>query len=33
MTLMLEAFPALFNKRDYEEAARFWSNKHIHHST
>jgi predicted SnoaL-like aldol condensation-catalyzing enzyme len=30
--LVLEAFDALFNKRDYEAAARFWSDKYIQHS-
>jgi hypothetical protein len=30
--LVLEAFDTLFNKRDYEAAARFWSNTYIQHS-
>jgi predicted SnoaL-like aldol condensation-catalyzing enzyme len=30
--LVLEAFDALFNKRDYEAASRFWSDKYIQHS-
>jgi predicted SnoaL-like aldol condensation-catalyzing enzyme len=30
--LVLEAFDLLFNKRDYEAAARFWSPKYIQHS-
>jgi predicted SnoaL-like aldol condensation-catalyzing enzyme len=30
--LVLEAFDTLFNKRDYEAAARFWSDKYIQHS-
>jgi hypothetical protein len=30
--LVLEAFDTLFNKRDYEAAARFWSESYIHHS-
>jgi predicted SnoaL-like aldol condensation-catalyzing enzyme len=30
--LVLEAFDALFNKRDYDAAARFWSDKYIQHS-
>ncbi|MDN7177083.1 ester cyclase [Caballeronia sp. SEWSISQ10-4 2] len=30
--LVLEAFNALFNKRDYEAAARFWSDNYIQHS-
>ena len=30
--LVLKAFDALFNKRDYEAAARFWSDKYIQHS-
>ncbi|HUC17890.1 MAG TPA: ester cyclase [Acetobacteraceae bacterium] len=30
--LVLEAFDALFNKRDYDVAARFWSDKYIQHS-
>ena len=30
--LVLEAFDALFNKRDYEAAARFWSDTYIQHS-
>jgi predicted SnoaL-like aldol condensation-catalyzing enzyme len=31
-TLVLKAFDALFNKRDYETAERFWSPKYIQHS-
>ncbi|MGQ7935347.1 nuclear transport factor 2 family protein [Paraburkholderia sp. D1E] len=31
-TLVLEAFDTLFNKRDYEAAARFWSDTYIQHS-
>ncbi|MCW3096128.1 MAG: hypothetical protein JWL77_1746 [Chthonomonadaceae bacterium] len=30
--LVLDAFDTLFNKRDYEAAARFWSDTHIQHS-
>ena len=30
--LVLEAFDTLFNKRDYEAAARFWSPGYIQHS-
>jgi predicted SnoaL-like aldol condensation-catalyzing enzyme len=30
--LVPEAFDTLFNKRDYEAAARFWSDIHIQHS-
>jgi hypothetical protein len=30
--LVLEAFDTLFNKRDYEAAARFWSEIYIQHS-
>ena len=30
--LVLEAFDTLFNKRDYEAAARFWSASYIQHS-
>src|SRR3981189_2701308 len=30
--LVLEAFNTLFNKRDYEAAARFWSDTYIQHS-
>ena len=29
--LVLEAFDTLFNKRDYEAASRFWSDKYIQH--
>jgi predicted SnoaL-like aldol condensation-catalyzing enzyme len=29
---VLEAFDTLFNKRDYEAAARFWSDAYIQHS-
>jgi hypothetical protein len=31
-TLVLEAFDTLFNKRDYEAAAHFWSDTYIQHS-
>jgi len=30
--IVLEAFDALFNKRDYEAAEKFWSPKYIQHS-
>src|SRR5260370_35780882 len=30
--LVLEAFDTLFNKRDYDTAARFWSERYIQHS-
>jgi predicted SnoaL-like aldol condensation-catalyzing enzyme len=30
--LVLEAFDALFNKRDYKAAERFWSPNYIQHS-
>jgi len=30
--LVLEAFDTLFNKRDYAEAARYWSPNYIQHS-
>jgi predicted SnoaL-like aldol condensation-catalyzing enzyme len=30
--LVLEAFDTLFNKRDYEAAARFWSDHYVQHS-
>src|SRR3954465_7907149 len=30
--LVLEAFDTLFNKRDYEAAARYWSPTYIQHS-
>ena len=30
--LVLEAFDTLFNKRDYDAAARFWSDRYIQHS-
>src|SRR6516165_11412244 len=30
--LVLEAFNALFNKRDYAAAERFWSERYIQHS-
>lgn len=30
--LVLQAFDTLFNKRDYDAAARFWSDKYIQHS-
>jgi predicted SnoaL-like aldol condensation-catalyzing enzyme len=30
--LVLEAFDELFNRRDYEAAERFWSDRYIQHS-
>lgn len=30
--IVLEAFDTLFNKRDYEAAARFWADDYIQHS-
>ena len=30
--LVLDAFDTLFNKRDYEAAARYWSPDYIQHS-
>ena len=30
--LVLEGFDTLFNQRDYDAAARFWSDKYIQHS-
>jgi predicted SnoaL-like aldol condensation-catalyzing enzyme len=30
--LVLEAFNTLFNKRDYEAAARYWSPNYVQHS-
>ena len=30
--LVLEAFDTLFNKRDYDAAARFWTDTYIQHS-
>lgn len=30
--LVLKAFDTLFNQRDYEAAARFWSDRYIQHS-
>jgi predicted SnoaL-like aldol condensation-catalyzing enzyme len=30
--LVLEAFDALFNKRDYSSAERFWSDRYVQHS-
>jgi len=30
--LVLEAFDALFNKRDYEAAEKYWSPNYIQHS-
>jgi hypothetical protein len=30
--LVLEAFDTLLNKRDYDAAARFWSDKYVQHS-
>jgi predicted SnoaL-like aldol condensation-catalyzing enzyme len=32
-TIVLEAFDALFNKRDYVAAERFWSPNYIQHSS
>ena len=32
MALVLEAFDTLFNKRNYDAAARFWSPDYIQHS-
>jgi predicted SnoaL-like aldol condensation-catalyzing enzyme len=32
MTLVLDAFDTLFNKRDYAAAERFWSADYIQHS-
>jgi hypothetical protein len=29
---VLEAFDTLFNKRDYDAAGRFWSDKYVQHS-
>jgi len=31
-SLVLEAFDALFNKRDFVEATRFWAEEYIQHS-
>ena len=31
-SLAVEAFDTLFNKRDYEAAAHFWSDTYIQHS-
>ena len=31
-TLVLKAFDALFNRRDYAAAERFWSDRYIQHS-
>ncbi|MFZ0151743.1 MAG: hypothetical protein WCB70_15020 [Xanthobacteraceae bacterium] len=31
-SLVVEAFDTLFNKRDYEAAAHFWSDTYIQHS-
>ena len=31
-TLVLEAFNTLFNKRDYDASARYWSPNYIQHS-
>ena len=31
-TIVLEAFEALFNERDYQKAATFWSSGYIQHS-
>ena len=30
--LVLEAFDTLFNKRDYEAAERYWSDRYLQHS-
>ena len=30
--LVLEAFDTLFNKRNYDAAARFWSDEYVQHS-
>jgi hypothetical protein len=30
--LVIEAFDTLFNKQDYDAAARFWSDKYVQHS-
>jgi predicted SnoaL-like aldol condensation-catalyzing enzyme len=30
--LVLEAFDTLFNRRDYDAAGRFWSDRYIQHS-
>src|SRR6266446_141149 len=30
--LVLQAFDTLFNKRDYDAASRFWSDKYVQHS-
>ena len=30
--IVLEAFETLFNKRDYDAAERFWSDKYLQHS-
>jgi predicted SnoaL-like aldol condensation-catalyzing enzyme len=30
--IVLEAFDTLFNKRDYDAAKRFWSDRYIQHS-
>ena len=32
MTLVLDAFEILFNKRDYAAAERYWSPKYVQHS-
>jgi predicted SnoaL-like aldol condensation-catalyzing enzyme len=32
-TLVFEAFNTLYNKRNYEAAARYWSPNYIQHST
>jgi predicted SnoaL-like aldol condensation-catalyzing enzyme len=31
-TIVLDAFDALFNKRSYEAAARYWSDRYVQHS-
>ena len=31
-TLVLEAFNALFNERDYQKAATYWSPDYVQHS-
>ncbi|MGU7784262.1 nuclear transport factor 2 family protein [Burkholderia sp. PU8-34] len=32
IALVLEALDTLFNKKDYEKAARFWSESYVQHS-
>ena len=31
--LVLEAFDTLFNRRDYDAAERFWSDRYIQHTS